>query len=372
MDAADVRWMRLALGLAARRLGQVAPNPAVGAAIVKDGRLLGRGATAPGGRPHAEVIALQQATRLWGAEAIRGATAYVTLEPCAHHGKTPPCVDALIAAGIARVVCPIQDPDPRVHGKGFATLREAGVTVETGLLEDEATRTNAGFLKRQIEGRPWVTLKMAATLDGRIATQTGESRWITGAEARAHVHLMRARSDGVLVGAGTARVDDPMLDVRLPGSWPAPVRIIADGGLSLSLTSRLVATAVDQPVWVLHRHSAPAERAEALDLAGVTTIEVASIGNGQLEMADCLQKLGARGLTRILCEGGGRLAAALIREALVDEIVLFTAGKVIGGDGLPVVQGFGIEALKDAAGFELAETDRIGGDVVSRWLRPGG
>ncbi len=369
MDRADARWMRLALGLARRRIGQVAPNPAVGAVIVRDGIVLGRGATAKGGRPHAEVIALEQAARRDNGALLRGATAYVTLEPCAHHGKTPPCADALIAAGIARLVCPIEDPDPRVSGKGFARLREAGVRVEIGLMAAEAIEVNAGFLMRQTTGRPHVTLKMAATLDGRIATQTGESRWITGAEARARVHLMRAQADGILVGAGTARADDPMLDIRLPGLWPAPVRIVADGALSLPLTGRLVATAGKQPLWVLHRKGAPADRAEALRRAGAETIEVGHGEDGLLDMSDSLQKLGARGLTRILCEGGGRLAAALVREGLADQVVLFSAGKIIGGDGLPVIEAFGITALGAAAGFELRGTERIGGDVLSRWIR---
>ncbi|TFG89253.1 MAG: bifunctional diaminohydroxyphosphoribosylaminopyrimidine deaminase/5-amino-6-(5-phosphoribosylamino)uracil reductase RibD, partial [Hyphomicrobiales bacterium] len=257
--------MRMALTLAARSLGRVAPNPAVGAVLVRDGRVLGRGATADGGRPHAEAVALEQARERFGAGALRAATAYVTLEPCAHHGHTPPCSDALIEAGIARLVCPLEDPDARVSGRGFAALATAGVVVETGLMAAEARRLNAGFLSCVERRRPHLTLKLATTLDGRIATRQGESRWITGSRARTWVHLMRAQADAVLIGAGTARADDPMLDVRGLGPRVVqPVRIVADGGLSLPLTGRLVASAGEIPVRVLHRPGAPAERRAAL------------------------------------------------------------------------------------------------------------
>ncbi|MEM7239889.1 MAG: bifunctional diaminohydroxyphosphoribosylaminopyrimidine deaminase/5-amino-6-(5-phosphoribosylamino)uracil reductase RibD [Pseudomonadota bacterium] len=369
MDTADARWMRHALDLARRRLGDVSPNPAVGCVIVGDQKVLGRGATAIGGRPHAEVIALSEAERLWGPAATRGATAYVTLEPCAHHGQTPPCADALVAAGIARVVCPLEDPDPRVSGRGFARLIRAGIDVDIGCLAADAEAVNAGFLMRQRAGRPWVTLKMATTLDGRIATRTGESRWITGPDARARVHLMRARSDGVLIGAGTARIDDPRLDIRLPGTWRNPDRIVADGSLSLPLTGHLVAGAGASPVTVLHRAGAPDDRKTALASAGVKLIEVGDEGEGLLDMADALGKLAVQGMTRLLCEGGGRMAAALLRADLVDEIVLFTAGKIIGGDGLPVVQGFGLLDLADATMFHRASVAPIGDDTMSTWLK---
>ncbi|MEM8790737.1 MAG: bifunctional diaminohydroxyphosphoribosylaminopyrimidine deaminase/5-amino-6-(5-phosphoribosylamino)uracil reductase RibD [Pseudomonadota bacterium] len=367
MPAEDLRWMRVAIGLARRRVGQVSSNPAVGAVIVKDGKVLGRGATAPGGRPHAEAVALAQAKGVWGDEAVRGATAYVSLEPCAHHGQTPPCAGSLIEAGIIRVVCPIEDPDPRVSGRGIAMLREAGVTVETGTLADEAETVNAGFLTRQRCGRPWVTLKLAATLDGRIATHAGESRWITGPAARRHVHLMRAAADGVIVGAGTARIDDPRLDVRLAGDWVQPVRIIADGMLLLPLTGQLAATATQIPVWLLHRSGAPEDRAKALESAGVTLIETRSTEGGLIDIGNALTELGTRGLNRVLCEGGGRIAAALLREKMVDEIVLFSAGKLIGGDGRAVVEAFGLDELRDAPGFALVEQRAIDGDVMTRW-----
>jgi diaminohydroxyphosphoribosylaminopyrimidine deaminase/5-amino-6-(5-phosphoribosylamino)uracil reductase len=366
----DVRWMRMALALAARSLGRVAPNPAVGAVLVRDGRVLGRGATADGGRPHAEALALEQARSRYGADALTGATAYVTLEPCAHHGLTPPCAEALIAAGIARLVCPLEDPDPRVSGRGFTALTAAGISLDTGLMADEARRLNAGFLSRVERQRPHLTLKLATTLDGRIATRKGESRWITGPQARARVHLMRAQADAVMIGAGTARADDPMLDVRGMGAAAAqPKRIVADGGLSLPLTGRLAGSAGEIPVEVLHRPGAPSERLAALQGIGVQTTEVAAHESGLLDMEDALRRLAGGGVTRVLCEGGGKLAAALLSGGLVDEVALFTAGKAFGGDGVPGVAGFGLELLADAPGFVLDGTEKIGGDVMSLWRR---
>lgn len=368
---ADARWLRTALTLAARSLGRVAPNPAVGAVLVREGRVLGRGVTGDGGRPHAEAVALAEARARYGAEALAGATAYVSLEPCNHHGRTPPCVEALVAAGIARVVCPMQDPDPRVAGQGFAALARAGVAVDSGLLRDEARRLNAGFLSRIERGRPQVTLKLAATLDGRIATRAGESRWITGPAARARVHLMRARADAVLIGAGTARADDPMLDVRGFGRRAAqPVRVVADGGLTLAPDSRLARTAREIPVRLLHRPDAPAARRAALEALGVETLAVTAGADGFLDMAAALGDLAGAGVTRLLCEGGGRLAASLMAAGLVDEIALFTAGKAIGGDGRPLVAALGLERLADAPGFGLAECAPVGEDVLTLWRRP--
>ena len=368
---ADVRWMRVALTLAARSVGRVAPNPAVGAVIVRDGRLIGRGATGDGGRPHAEMVALAQARERYGADALAGATAYVTLEPCNHHGRTPPCAEALIAAGIARVVSPMQDPDPRVSGRGFAALSSAGVTVDIGLMAEEARRLNAGFLSCVERRRPHLTLKLATTLDGRIATRTGESRWITGPEARARVHLMRARADAVLIGAETARSDDPMLDVRGLGTRVSqPMRMVADGRLTLPIDGRLATTARDIPVMLLHRGDAAEERRDALMERGVATLEVAADAEGLLDLADALGKLAQFGVTRILCEGGGRLAASLVSARLVDEIVLFTAGKAIGADGRPGVGPFGLERLDFAPVFPLENVETVGDDVMSVWRRP--
>jgi len=369
----DVRWMRMAMTLAARSLGRVAPNPAVGAVLVRDGRVLGRGATADGGRPHAESVALEQARTRYGAEALAGATAYVTLEPCAHHGHTPPCAEALVGAGISRLVCPLEDPDPRVRGRGFAALAAAGIAVETGLMAAEARGLNAGFLSCIERRRPHLTLKLATTLDGRIATRQGESRWITGDRARGWVHLTRAQADAVLIGAGTARTDDPMLDVRGLGQKVVqPVRVVVDGGLSLPLTGRLVASARDIPLRVLHRPGAPGERRAALNGLGVETIEVAEGDGGLLDMAGALRALADGGVTRVLCEGGGKLAAALLAAGLVDEIALFTAGKAIGGDGVPGIGAFGLDRLEQAPAFDLALTEPVGSDVYSLWRRASG
>jgi diaminohydroxyphosphoribosylaminopyrimidine deaminase / 5-amino-6-(5-phosphoribosylamino)uracil reductase len=363
----DRRWMQGALALARRSLGRTWPNPAVGTLIVKDERVLGRGATAPGGRPHSETIALEQARQRYGADALRGATAYVSFEPCAHHGRTPPCTGALIEAGIGRVVCPMIDPDPRVSGRGLEALRAAGVEVQLGLLADEARRVNAGFISRLERGRPHSVLKLAATLDGRIATQAGESRWITGPAARRRVHMLRASHDAVLIGAGTARADDPMLDVRVLGLGDrAPVRIVVDSGLSLPLTGRLARTAHDQPLWVIHRAEIDAERRDALQGLGAAAIEAPSDA-GIISMPAAMSLLAERGITRLLCEGGGRLAASLLRARLVDELALFTAGTALGGDGVAAVHGFGLERLEEAPGFHLDRIERLCGDVLTWW-----
>jgi len=362
--------MASALALARRGLGRVAPNPAVGCVIARGAVVLGRGWTQPGGRPHAETVALAQARELFGAEAIRGATAYVSLEPCAHHGRTPPCALALTEAGIGRVVAPLADPDPRVSGRGFEMLREAGVTVEIGLMAAEAARVNAGFLSRLARGRPHLTLKMAATLDGRIATATGESRWITGPEARRSVHMMRAQSDAVLIGAGSARSDDPTLDVRGLGLESAsPIRVVADPTLSLAPTSRLARSAAEggPPLWLAHGPRARVEDKQALASGAAIAIEIAEDAEGRLDMAALMRALGDRGLTRVLCEGGGRLASALLRARLVDEIVWFSAGAAIGAEGLPSLGAMEMATLADAPRFALERVERLGSDVMSVW-----
>jgi diaminohydroxyphosphoribosylaminopyrimidine deaminase/5-amino-6-(5-phosphoribosylamino)uracil reductase len=369
MTAEDPHRMAVALALARRGLGETWPNPSVGCVIARDGRVLGRGWTQPSGRPHAEQVALEQSRDRWGAESLRGATAWVSLEPCAHHGRTPPCADALASAGVIRVVAPLADPDPRVDGRGFAALRAAGVRVDLGLMEVEARALNAGFLSRLERGRPLVTLKMAASLDGRIAVASGESRWITGPAARARVHLMRAEADAILIGAGTARADDPTLDVRLPKlARGGPVRVVVDGRLSIPTDGRLAVSAGVQPLWIVHGPAASPERAAAFASLGATTIE-APMGAGGLDLSAALRSLAARGLTRLLVEGGGAIAASLLRGDLVDEIVWFVAGAAIGSDGAPSVAALGLERLADAPRFALAEVERVGGDVLTRWRR---
>ncbi len=359
----DRRHMAHALGLARRGLGRVWPNPAVGCVIVNQGRIVGRGWTQPGGRPHAETVALKQS-----GEAARGATAYVSLEPCAHHGKTPPCAEALIVAGIARVVSALVDPDARVAGKGHAMLREAGIAVQTGLMADEAEVQQRGFLTRIRRGRPMVTLKLAMSLDGRIATASGESKWITGPEARRRVHAMRAVHDAVLVGGGTARSDDPDLTVRGLGVAHQPVRVVASCGLDLP-EGILTRTAREVPVWLIHGATAPVARREAWQTAGARLVECAE-GKGGLDPFALLMTLGAAGLTRVLCEGGGQLAASLLAAGLVDEIALFTAGLALGADARPGLGPLGLATLAGAERYRLKAVERVGDDTLSFWSCP--
>ncbi len=355
----DARWMALALSLGRRGMGRVWPNPAVGCVIVRDGRLVARGWTADGGRPHAEAVALTQA-----GPAARGATAYVTLEPCAHHGRTPPCVDALIAAGVSRVVAAMGDPDPRVAGRGLARLREAGIAVTTGVRDAEARLDHGGFLLRVTAGRPWLTLKLAASLDGRIATASGESRWITGPAARAVVQALRATHDAVMVGGGTARADDPLLTVR-GIARPPVVRVVWTRALNLDPAGQLGRTSDEAPVWLLHAAGDPAP----WEGRGARCLRVAENATG-LEPAEALRVLGREGLTRVLCEGGGRLAAALLAADLVDEFVLFQAGLALGSEGRPMIGPLALPSLAAAPRLRLAEIGEVGGEVLTRWRRP--
>ena len=363
MSETDTRYMALALSLGRRGQGACWPNPAVGCVIVRDGRVVGRGWTQPGGRPHAEVEALARA----GA-AARGATAYVSLEPCAHHGKTPPCAEALIRAGIARVVAPVEDSDGRVAGQGFAMLRAAGVKVTTGVLADEAEQDLAGFFLKTEQGRPLVTLKLASSFDGRIATASGHSQWITGPAARRLVHGMRARHDAVMVGAGTARADDPSLTVRDLGVSRQPVRVVVSRRLDLPLISNLARTARQVPVWICHGTDADTERLRAWERLGARLFPCGVSGT-QLDPGQVLSRLGEAGITRVFCEGGGALAASLLGDDLVDELVGFTAGIAIGAEGLPAIGALGLGRLDAAPRFELVETRMVGGDVMHRWRR---
>lgn len=360
----DTDHMAHALRLAARGLGNVWPNPAVGCILVRDGLVVGRGWTQPGGRPHAEFRALEQAGPL-----AEGATAYVTLEPCAHHGHTPPCVAALIAAKVARVVTALTDPDPRVSGKGHAMLRAAGIGVTEGVLTAQATHLNAGFLKRVTQGLPFVTLKLAASLDGRTATATGESRWITGPEARRKVHAMRLTHDAVMVGSGTALADDPDLTVRDMGAVRQPVRIVLDRLLKHSPDSRLGRTAKDHPVWLLHGPAAPTTAREAWESNGATLIQTSEI-DGHLDLKAALQALAKKGLTRVLSEGGSTVAAALIEAGLVDELALFSGAVVIGGDGHPALGPLGTTYLSIAPRYVVQFTQLLAPDIFSLWRLP--
>ncbi|MGN7997769.1 bifunctional diaminohydroxyphosphoribosylaminopyrimidine deaminase/5-amino-6-(5-phosphoribosylamino)uracil reductase RibD [Sphingomonas sp. 22176] len=311
----DARWMAVALGLAERGKGRTAPNPNVGCVLVQGGRIAGRGWTQPGGRPHAEAMALAEA-----GEAARGATAYVTLEPCAHVSpRGPACADLLVAAGVARVVAALRDPDSRTDGTGFARLAEAGIAVESGLMAAEARRSMAGFLTRLAKRRPHVTLKLATSLDGRIALSTGESKWITGPQARAHAHLERARHDGILVGRGTFLADVPKLDVRLPGlADRAPRRIL------------LSSTGPTPPGW-----ERIADIADIHHLSGIDTLMV---------------------------EGGAKAATAFLRADLVDRLLLYRAPILLGG-GKPAVEAFGLAALSEAHDrWRLLDSRMLGSD----------
>lgn len=365
-DRDDRRFMDLALHLAARGLGRVAPNPAVGCIIVDGaGQIIGRGWTQAGGRPHAETMALAQA-----GEAARGATAYVTLEPCAHHGQTPPCAEALVAAGIARLVVALEDPDPRVSGRGLACIKQAGIAVELGISAEAARDLNAGFLKRVTTGRPLVTLKLATSLDGRIATASGHSQWITGPEARRHGHGLRAINDAILVGHGTVLADDPLLTCRIPGlESRSPLRVVLDGGLSISPDAALVRTAREVPTWIITDEAAEAGREKALADRGVEVIRIA--GGRPLDLARALHALGARGITRLLVEGGAKVATAFLAAGLADRIVWYRAPMVIGGDGRAGVEGLDVRDLAEAAGFRRLSVEAVGQDMVESYARDG-
>jgi len=365
VSRSDQDMMRVAIGLAARGLGLTWPNPAVGCVIVAGGRVVGRGWTQPGGRPHAETMALAQA-----GDAARGATVYVTLEPCAHHGHTPPCAESLIAAGVARIVCALGDPDPRVNGQGFAMLRDAGIEVVEGVLTDEARVANAGFLSRIERGRPMMTLKLASSFDGRIATATGESQWITGPEARRVVHSMRATHDAVMVGGGTARADDPTLTVRGWDVARQPVRVVASRILDIPLMGKLAMTAQDVPLWLCHGADASEDLQAAWRGLGAVLLPC-RVRNGQLDVVDMMGQLGANGMTRVFCEGGGALAASLLNADVVDDLVGFGAGITLGAEGRPSIGALVVDRLVDAPRFDLQSVRPVGADVMHHWRRAG-
>jgi diaminohydroxyphosphoribosylaminopyrimidine deaminase/5-amino-6-(5-phosphoribosylamino)uracil reductase len=360
----DEAHMRAALALARRGLGETAPNPSVGCVIVQDGVMVGRGRTASGGRPHAEVAALAAA----GAKA-RGATAYVTLEPCSFTGKTPPCVNALIEAGIARVVTGATDPNPKVNGQGFARLRAAGIAVTEGVLRAECAAVISGFAMVVAQSRPLLRLKLASTLDGRIATAKGESQWLTGEASRRAAHAMRGRHDAVLVGVGTVLADDPELTCRIDGFRSAPLpRIVVDSHLRTPLMSRLVRSARETPFWILHRDGADAARKRALEAAGVKLFELPG-GTAGVNLPAALRALAKAGLTRILAEGGGTLAAGLLKEDLVDRLAWFHAPGIMGGDGWPAAQPFGIATLARMPRFVPVARERWGDDMLSTFRK---
>ncbi len=359
----DTRFMRMALGLGRRGMGLAKPNPAVGCVIVNGDIVVGRGWTQPGGRPHAEAAALEQAGPL-----AKGATAYVTLEPCAHEGQTPPCATALVKADVARVVIALADPDPRVSGRGVQILKAAGIEVTEGVLADEAEQDHAGFLLRITKRRPFVTLKLASSFDGRIATGTGQSQWITGPHARRLVHAMRARHDAVMVGGGTARTDDPSLTVRDLGMAHQPARVVVSRRIDLPLLGQLARSASKIPLVLCHGHDADPALKETWIGLGATLLPCAAKG-AQLDPVDVLGQLADLGTTRVFCEGGGGLAASLIEGQLVDRLVGFTAGLTIGAEGVPSIGALGLDTLQTAQRFKLAQVQQVGNDILHVWDR---
>ncbi len=347
--------MALALSLGRRGRGRTWPNPAVGAVIVDDGIIVGRGWTQPGGRPHAEIEALRRAGAL-----ARGATLYVTLEPCSHYGKSPPCADAIIDAGITRVVSTIEDPNPEVAGQGHARLRKAGIAVDVGVAAEDARREHAGHILRFTAGRPHVLLKLAISADGKAAAAGRRPVAITGEAVRERVHLLRAQSDAIMIGIGTAFADDPLLTCRLPGMAKySPVRIVADSMLRLPLDCRLVKSAYEAPVWVIAGMRAPDTAEFALLPRGIEVLRSPK-STDQLDLADTLKLLTAKGITRLMVEGGPKLAAAFIAADLVDQAILFHSAKVVGADGVDALAEAAMTALTQR--LRLVESEPVGPD----------
>lgn len=355
----DEAWMRVALGLARRGLGQVAPNPAVGCILVKDNIVLGRGWTQAGGRPHAETEALAQA-----GQATHGATAYITLEPCAHAGKTPPCASAIVKSGIQRVVIAVSDPDPRVSGKGVAILQAAGIEVTLGVLEKDAADLNLGFFNRINQKRPRFTLKTASTLDGKIALANGDSKWITGERARSFGHLMRAEHDGILVGANTVIADNPSLTCRIPGlKSRSPVRIVLDSNLRISPNAAIfLKDTGGQPTLIVTNKDA---KIKPFAGCNVEFIQVAT----PHDLGSVASALGEKGLTSILIEGGAQVAASFLSSNLVDDLCVFSAGKMIGNNGLSSVGNLNLASLPDAPHFTPTAIRRLGPDMLATFRK---
>ncbi|HHW41479.1 MAG TPA: bifunctional diaminohydroxyphosphoribosylaminopyrimidine deaminase/5-amino-6-(5-phosphoribosylamino)uracil reductase RibD [Syntrophomonadaceae bacterium] len=356
----DTAYMERALELAAMARGRTSPNPLVGAVVVRDGEIVGEGYHQKAGTPHAEIHALRQA-----GEKAKNAVLYVTLEPCCHYGKTPPCTDAIIRAGIKKAVVAVKDPNPLVAGKGIQALQDAGIEVSLGMLEARARRLNEAFFKYMVERRPFVTLKAAMSLDGKIATSSGDSKWITGVEAREYVHRLRAENDAIMVGIGTVLADDPLLTVRLPGEDRKPLRLVVDSGLRIPLTSRLVRTAREVPTVVAAaKGKCQAEKKEKLESAGVEVWELPE-EEGRVGLCSLLEELGKRGVLSVLLEGGSTLNAAALAAGIVDKFIFFYAPKIIGGKGAPgPFGGTGINFLNDAIEIKELSWEKIGSDLM--------
>ena len=363
----DRRWMRVAIAEARRAEGRTAPNPPVGCAIVAAaGQLVATGHTAMGGRPHAEVQALAMA-----GDAARGGTAYVTLEPCAHHGQTAPCADALIEAGVARVVVALRDPDERVNGRGIDRLAENGIALRIGVEAEAARRVMAGFLSRTTRGRPFVTLKTATSLDGMIALSDGAKRWITGPLMRNYVHLLRSRSEGVLSAVGTVLADDPELTCRLPGlGGDSPHRFILDGSLRTTATARLFRSAGDTGLTFFCREDADAGVRASLRMAGAEIVPIGVDGDGRLSLAAVMKVIAETGIGSLMVEAGGQLAASLLREGVVDRILWTSSQHLIGADGIPSISSLATPELPPHAAFHIIAEGGFGPDRFLMLERP--
>jgi diaminohydroxyphosphoribosylaminopyrimidine deaminase / 5-amino-6-(5-phosphoribosylamino)uracil reductase len=361
----DRRWMDAALNLGERSLGPAAPNPAVGAILIKDGAVVGRGVTAPGGRPHAERIAIAAA-----GEAARGATLYVTLEPCSHFGSSPPCADAIIEAGIARVVSPMDDPNPRVAGQGHARLRAAGIMVTVGPGFAQARRDHRGHIMRVTAGRPCVTLKLAETADGYASGGPHDARLrITGQIANLRVQIMRATHEAIMIGVETALADDPALTVRLPGLERKPWRVVLDTHLRLPTGSRLARSVTDLPTLTIGGPEAPRDAAARLADCGVVVERVGLDAEGHVDLNEALRALSARGVTRAFSEGGPRVAARLIELGLADDIVVITAEKPLGRPGIPSLSEEARAGLMEPERYRPVQTMIYGPDTMRVWER---
>ena len=359
MSTSDLAWMNLALAEAERGRGAVEPNPMVGAVLVREGRVVGLGHHARFGGPHAEVMALQNA-----AEAEARATLYVTLEPCCHHGKTPPCTDAILQAGVAKVVAAIRDPFPRVDGGGLAILRSAGVAVDLGLQAGTAAELNAPYLKRVATGLPYITAKWAMTLDGKTAVASGDSQWISAPGSRSLVHQLRGRMDAILVGIGTVLADDPQLTARPAGPRTA-ARIVLDSKALLPLNSRLVQTAHEVPVLVAVSRQAPADRRHALEARGCEVVVFP--GETRVPIMALLAELGQRAMTNLLVEGGGRVLGSFLEAGQVDEVEAYIAPILEGGDHPRTpARGQGLLRMGDAARLQNVAYSEVDGDVRVR------
>jgi diaminohydroxyphosphoribosylaminopyrimidine deaminase / 5-amino-6-(5-phosphoribosylamino)uracil reductase len=364
--AADERFMALALALGRRGLGLTYPNPAVGAVIVKDGVILARGWTQEGGRPHAEIEALRRAKKE-AQNALAGATLYVTLEPCSHQGKTPPCADAIIKAGIARVVSALEDPNPEVAGRGHERLRAKGIAVEVGLGAEEARRAHAGHILRITESRPHVLLKLAISADGKVALAGRKPVAITGVAAQARVFQMRAMRDAIMIGIGTVLSDNPQLTCRLPGMEArSPVRVVLDAQLRIPLATAVVATARETPTWVIAARKASKLAAQILEQKGCKVFRVDD-ENGKLDLDAVLKTLADQGITRLMVEGGPTLAASFVAADRVDEAALIYSEKLIGEDGIAPLEGMPLDVLTSR--LHVAGSEQVGADTLETFER---